>query len=152
MSFYNLIAPAFVDVNGGTSVPTMSLASQTPLIVTPYTTLLTAMQAASAMALFGVAQQLGAAQSGSPGTSTTPLSTDQLRLQLSSGSSTGYIIVPGPVPALFKSDGVTFNPSSTVSTNLIAAILAILGDPAGRPWTAVVGGTRRKVLVGPGGS
>src|ERR1700676_3863206 len=140
------MAPAFVDVTGGTSVPTMSLAVQTPLVTTPYAALLAALQNASAMELFSVAQQLGAAQSGSAGTSPTPLSTDQLRLQVASGFSTGYIIVPGPVSALFMSDGVTFNPSSSVSVALIAAILGVLGDPAGRPWTAVVGGTRRKVL------
>jgi hypothetical protein len=150
LSTPSFIAPIWIDANGVPSTPILTTLNQTPPVITPYDALLAAMQAISSCTLSGVAVGGGASYSGSPVSGPYPLATDQLRIQISSGSNTGFIIVPGPIAAVFESDGVTLNTSSSLVLSLFAAIQGVLGDYSGNGWSKLVGGTRRQVTQGSG--
>jgi hypothetical protein len=143
--------PVLYDSTGRPAAPAMTLANQTRLVTTPFTALLNAIQACSSCNLSGVAVQTGAVVSGTGTAGSTPLAQDQCRIQLYSGYLTGWISIPGPIDSMFLSDNKTLNLSATVVVNLQSAIVGILGDVQGNPWTEIVGGVRRQVALGPGG-
>jgi len=149
---YSFLAPQWTDTQGGEAQPYMTLLNQTPLVVTPFASLLYSLQALSACTLGGVIVHTGATFSGSPsGASSHPQAVDQLRIQLA-GVNTGFITVPGPIDAIFSSGGVNLNTSNTLVQSAWTQIQAILGDYEGNPWTTLVGGVRRRVNYGGGAS
>ena len=151
MAFNNLFVPYLTDSQGRPSAPALTLRNQVPLDLTPYTTLLDAIQACSSCNMQAAAVQIGATTFSSGGASSNPLSTDVCKIQLYSGSYTGWLPIPGPVDAMFKSDGVTLDLSSTIVVNLQSAVVGILGDVAGNAWMGFAGGKRGTVTLGPGG-
>jgi hypothetical protein len=151
MSFVNLLVPMFQDSQGRPSSPALTLGDQDALGLAPYAALLAAMQACSSCNLVGVAQQIGTTAHGTGTPGTHPLATDQCRIQLVSSALTGFISIPGPVDAMFQSDGSTLNLAAPIVLALQSAIIGVLGDVQGNPWTSIVGGVRRQVALGPGG-
>jgi len=150
VSFNNIIMPSFLDSQGRSANPAMTLANQTRLVMTPFMTLLNALQACSSCNLVGAAMQTGGLVTGTGTAGSHPLAIDQCRIQLASSYLTGFISVPGPVDEMFLSDGVTLNPAASIVVALQAAIFGILGDVEGHPWTTIEGGRRRQVAPGPG--
>lgn len=148
---YNRLGILVQDSNGGIAFGSMSTQNQTPLVLTPYAGLLSAYQNCTGCNIIGVALQTGASYSGSGSPGSYPLASDELRLQLQSGSSTGWINLPAPVNALFYAGGNVFNPGSSLITALGTQIFAVLGDPTGRAWSSISGGKYRQVVRGPGG-
>jgi hypothetical protein len=127
----------------------MSIYPQGTAVLSPYETLLAAMQAVSACTLIGATVQASNSFSGLPATSPTPLVKDQARIQVKSSAGSGFLVVPGPISTMFNAQG-TLDLTNPLVTELISAILAVLGDTAGNQWTSVVGALARQVQQGTG--
>lgn len=146
----SFFVPQWTDQLGGLSKPYSFTAAQTPAVLTPFVSLLSALDALSACKLGAVVLQLYAPNTSSFGSSSTPNCTDEARIQLkSSGGKSGYIVVPGPIDGIWTGPGGTLDIAASQVVALQSA-LTVLGPGDGTGWTTIVGGVRGVVAPGPG--
>ena len=148
----NYIVPQWVDEGGLTFRPYTTVYPQVSANLSPYSSLLTALQACSACQLQACIIQAANTLSNSLGTATFPTALNKMVIQVQNSNGTGYIAFPGPADACLMGDGVTLNLSASIVATLVTEILAVLGDSQGNQWTSVVGGKRIQIIPGPGGS
>lgn len=78
-----------------------------------------------------------------PGGSLYPFVTDLALFNFATIPGSGFqVVVPSPKAALFASDGVTVDPTATLSAAIITAVIGTLTDAAGNLATAFTGGVK----------
>lgn len=134
-----------VDVNSFPAAGMWTLQDQSQLVVTPYAGLLSATQALSRTAVYAASEQRRHTLTATPTTGPYCTSFDQAVFVVQSVTAAAYLIVPGPVESIFKSDHYTIDLTNTLVQTWWAAVQALLGDSYGNPWTQLKRGYRRTV-------
>jgi hypothetical protein len=134
-----------VDINGVPAAGMWTLQDQSQLTLSPYSSLLTATQALSLTDIYAASKQQRGSLTASAASGPYCTAFDQAVFVVQSSNSAAYLVIPGPVAGIFKSDHFTIDLTNPLVQTWWTAVQAILGDSLGSPWTQLKRGYRRTV-------
>ncbi len=143
----NAVYPNFVDLAGGQANCMWSAADQSDAGDGPFGGLMSATQAMSNCGVFAVVQQVRGLHSATPASGSYPTVSDQAVMYVQSAQSSGQIVIPGPVNALFPSGNDRADLDNPLVVAWFSAASSVLGDSYGNPWTSLVEVRRRKIRI-----
>lgn len=143
----NAFFPNFKDIMGGQANCMWTTADQSDGGFGPFASVATATQNLSVCAVFAGVMQVRTIVGGVPSTGVYGTVSDQVVMCLRSETSSGQLVIPGPVDTIFLDDMQTVDLSNSLVTEWFGAVSSQLGDSYGSPWLRLTNGYRRKIRL-----
>jgi hypothetical protein len=133
------------DLNNVPAAGMWTIQDQSQLVISPYSGLVTATQSLSRAAVYAGMEQRRANIVASATSGPYCTVYDQAVFVVQSDNAASYLVVPGPIETIFKSDHYTVDLANGLVQAWWTQVKAMLGDPTGAPWTQLKRGYRRTV-------
>jgi len=134
-----------VDINNVPAQGMWTLQDQSQLALSPYDALLGASQLLSKTAIYSATEQRRGTIVATAGTGAYCTSYDQAVFVIQSENHAAYLVIPGPIESIFKSDHFTVDLANPLVQAWWTQVQAVLGDSIGSPWIQLRRGYRRNV-------